>query len=189
MTSRKLLSKRFIQRLRTWRVEALLAAADEQLAVVGCVEFNIEELASTLGVAKATVYNYSESREALIGAVLDRWMSDLGLGEPEQPADTVVALTAVLGLLCHEAGRPARVAQAAFPCCLRTSPCPCGWMSRWQTICEAHGLEHGDRTVMLGEAVQALAALPSSRALIEKGRLPELRARLHAALDGYLDAS
>ena len=61
---------------------------------------------------------------------------------------------------------------------------PVWWMSRWQTICDAHGLDVGDRTAMLGEAVQALAALPSSRALIEKGGLPELRGRLHAALDG-----
>ena len=62
-------------------------------------------------------------------------------------------------------------------------------MSRWQTICEAHGLDDGERTAVLGEAVQALAALPSSRALIEKGLLPELRARLRDALDGYLRAS
>ena len=189
MISRKPRHKRLIHRLRTWRVEALLAAADELLFAVGCVEFNMDELASTLGVAKGTVYNYAESRESLLGAVLERWMSDLGLGEPRLPADPLVGFTGVLEVLCHESGRPARVAQAGFPCCLRTSPCPCGWMSRWQTICDAHGLDVGDRTAMLGEAVQALAALPSSRALIEKGGLPELRGRLHAALDGYLDES
>ena len=189
MISRKPHRKRFIHRLRTWRVEALLAAADELLSAVGCVKFNMDELASTLGVAKGTVYNYAESRESLLAAVLGRWMSDLGLDEPRPPADPLVGLTGVLEVLCQESVRPARVPQAAFPCCLRTSPFPCGWMSRWQTICEAHGLDGADRTGMLGEAVQALAALPSSRALIEKGRLPELRGRLHAALDGYLRAS
>ena len=61
-------------------------------------------------------------------------------------------------------------------------------MSRWQTICEAHGLDDRDRAAMLGEAVQALAALRSSRALIEKGRFQELRGRLRDALVGYLRA-
>ena len=42
---------------------------------------------------------------------------------------------------------------------------------------------------LLGEAVQAFAALPSSRALIETGRLPELRDLLRNTLRGYLRAN
>ena len=107
MISRRPRRKRFIHRLRTWRVEALQAAADELLFAVGCVEFNTDGLASTLGVAKGTVYNYAESRESLLGAVLERWMSDLRLGEPRLPADPLVGSTGVLEVLCHESGRPA----------------------------------------------------------------------------------
>ena len=178
--------ERFVQRVRAWRAEEILDAASELLATVGCVEFNMDVVASTVGVAKGTVYRDAESREWLIGAVLERWMSNLGLREPKPPADAFVGLTAVIEVLCHKVGRPGRGVQVAFPCCLRTSPCPCGWMSRWQTITEAHGLAVGDRTAMLGEAVQALAALPSSRALIEQGRLSELRDLLRDTLGGYL---
>ena len=180
--------KRFSERTRAWRAAVILDAASELLDTVGCVEFKIDVLASTVGVAKGTVYRHVESRESLIGAVLERWMNDLGLGEPKRPADAFVGLTAVIEVLCHEVDRSGTGVQAAFPCCLRTSPCPCGWMSRWQTISEAYGLAVGDRTAMLGEAVQALAALPSSRALIEQGRLPELCDLLRDTVGDYLRA-
>ena len=180
---------RFSERVRAWRVAVVLDAASELLATVGCVEFNMDVLASTVGVAKGTVYRHAKSRESLMGAVLERWMHDLGLGEPKPLADAFVGLTAVIEVLCHEVGQPGRGVQVAFPCCLRTSPCPCGWMGRWQTISEAYGLAVGDRTAMLGEAVQAFAALPSSRALIEQGRLSELRDLLRNTLGGYLRAN
>ena len=179
---------RFVERVRTWRDEALLEAASELLATVGCIEFNMDVLASTVGVAKGTVYRYAESRDWLIGVILERWMNDLRLGDPKPAVDPAVGLARVLEVLCHEVSRSRGGVQAAFPCCLRTSPCPCGWMGRWQTIGEAHGLAVGDGTTMLGEAVQALAALPSARVLIEQGRLVQLRGLLGDALGGYLRA-
>ena len=139
--------ERFVQRVRAWRAEVILDAASELLATAGCVEFNMDVVASTVGVAKGTVYRDAESRESLIGAVLERWMNELGLGKPKPPADVFVGLTAVFEVLCHEVGRPGPGVQVAFPCCLRASPCPCGWMSRWETIREAYGLAGGDRTV------------------------------------------
>ncbi len=59
-------------------------------------------------------------------------------------------------------------------------------MSRWETISEAYGLAGGDRTVMVGEAVKDLASSPSSRTLIEQGRLSELRDLLRDEFGGYL---
>lgn len=61
-------------------------------------------------------------------------------------------------------------------------------MSRWETISEAYGLAGGDRTIMVGEAVKDLASSPSSRTLIEQGRLSELRDLLRDEFGGSLRA-
>ena len=180
--------ERFSQRVSAWREKAILQAASELLATAGCVEFNMDTVAAAVGIAKGTVYRHVESRTSLIGNVLEGWMNDLGLGELKQSSDSSGAMAQVIEVLCHQADRPGEDVQVAFPCCLRTSPCPHGWNSRWQAISEAQGLACDDRSASLGEAIQALAALPSSRALIKEGRFTELKALLRNTLGGYARA-
>ena len=174
----------FAQRVKAWRDQEILQAADELLAAVGCFAFSIKVVASTVGVAKRTVSRFAGSRESLIAAVLERRLNDLALGEPNDNA--LVGLTAVVKMLCGVSDRPEQGARADFPCCLRTSPCPQGWMNRWQTISAIYGLAPGHQTAMLGEAVQALAALPASKALFEQGRSTERYELLLITLNGYL---
>ena len=162
--------KGFAQRVKAWRDQEILRAADELLAAVGCFAFKINVVASTAGVAKRTVSRFAGSRESLIAAVLEWRLNELALGEPKQTDNALVGLTAVIKMLCGVADRPEQGARADFPCCLRTSPCPHGWMNRWQTISAIYGLTPGNETAMLGEAVQELAALPASKALLEQGR-------------------
>ena len=176
----------FTQRVRDWTGHEILRAADEMLATVGCVEFNMDVLASTVGVAKRTLYRFAKSRESLMGAVLKGWLSELVLGEPQPAENALVGLTAVLKMLCGVADLPAPHAGAGFPCCLRTSPCPYGWMNRWQAISEIYGLAAGDETARLGEAAQALAASPIARDLLTQGRSGERYELLRMTFIGYL---
>ena len=181
-------AERFSERVSAWREEAILQAASELLATAGCVEFNMGPVASAVGIAKGTVYRHVESRKSLIGNVLEGWMHDLRLGEPKQSNDSSGAMTHLIEALCHQADRRGGDVQVAFPCCLRTSPCPHGWNRRWQAISEAQGLACDERSARLGEAIQALTALPSSRELIKEGRFTELKALLRNTLDGYARA-
>ena len=178
--------KGFAQRVKAWRYQEILQAADELLAAVGCFAFNIKVVASTVGVAKRTVSRFAGSRESLIAAVLERRLNDLALGEPKQNDNALVGLTAVVKMLCGVSDWPEQGTRADFPCCLRTSPCPQGWMNRWQTISAIYGLTPGHQTAMLGEAFQALAALPASKALFEQGRSTERYELLLITLNGYL---
>ena len=181
-------AERFSQRVSAWREEAILQAASELLATAGCVEFNMDTVASAVGIAKGTVYRHVASRKSLIGNVLEGWMNDLGLEELKQSNDSSDAMTHVVEVLCHRADRRGEDVQIALPCCLRTSPCRHGWNSRWQAISDAQGLARDDRSASLGEAIQALAALPSSRALIKEGRFTDLKAHLRNTLGGHARA-
>jgi AcrR family transcriptional regulator len=66
--------------------EALLAAADELIAVCGVEGVTMDAVAARAGVGKGTVYRRFESREGLMGALLNRsetaWQTAVLSGPP-----------------------------------------------------------------------------------------------------------
>ncbi len=176
---------RFKDRVREWREQAILQAVAEILVDDGCQHLTMDDLARRVGIAKGSLYLHTTTRDELVEQVLDLWATevpaaDRKAGPGERWGDACGALFAPVDR--GTAVRP------AIPCCLRQSPCPHGWMKRWQAIAEAHGLptEGGD-AVTLGEAVQALTSLASVRALAADGRIGEARAVVQHFMTGYVE--
>ena len=160
----------------------ILHAADELLVTAGCLAFDMDALSGAVGIPKGTLYRHTESRDSLIEAVLDRRLNALVPADPKHPNDASDALTVLLRKLFGVTGRRQRV-ETLFPCCLRTSPCPHAWTSRWQIVSAAYGLAATERTAILGEAIQAFAALPHTRTP-QQGRFTEHFEFLRALLGG-----
>jgi AcrR family transcriptional regulator len=56
---------------------ALLAAAADEFAARGLAAAKVDDISTSAGLAKGTIYNYFESKEAVFAAVLDAWAVDI----------------------------------------------------------------------------------------------------------------
>ena len=74
--------KRFKDRVRQWRQEAILQAVTALLTEQGCQHLTMDNLAKRVGVAKGSLYLHTNTRDDLIGRVLDRRAAEL-----HKPAD------------------------------------------------------------------------------------------------------
>ena len=169
---------RFKERVRQWREEAILQAVAELLVEQGCQRLTMDDVAKRVGIAKGSLYLHTNARAHLVAEVLDRWLTQIpGPTRPPHIPDAQripVILAALLAPGAH--GGP------AFPCCLHHSPCPHGWADRWAELARAYGLDEARGGVnsakdadLLGEAIQALATVPTVRALSREGKLEAAR--------------
>ncbi len=180
---------RFKDRVREWREQAILQAVGELLLEQGCLALTMDDVARRVGVAKGSLYLHAPTRSDLIAQLLDRWMGEVPV-PPAVPAPGASgAVTAICGALFSEVRRLESAPSPAFPCCLRTSPCPHGWVDRWSRLAEAYGLDPNDDVELIGEALQALSSTPSVQALVAAGRLGDARAIVSRFADGFVSPS
>lgn len=90
------------------RKQMLINALEDLARTKGFSRVTMDELAARAGMSKRTVYRYFRGKEAIIEAVLDRFMArvaagiDESLDSVEGPAEVFAGVIAVL----HEHGRP-----------------------------------------------------------------------------------
>ena len=178
-------SSSFSARARAWRHEAIIDAAIDALTSVGCIGFNMDSIAARVGVSKGTLYEHAGSRDDLIAEVLMRWTEDVEIPDVPEVTTPAAALGQALDALYRGTERGGDISSPALPCCLRVSPCPHGWTDRWQPIAVAFGLNDPADVRLLGEALQALAAVPSFKSLSKEGHLAEVRSTLGRLLASY----
>ena len=145
----------------------------------------MDAIASRVGVSKGTLYEHAGSRDDLIAEVLMRWTEDVEVPDVPEATTPAAALSRALDALYRETERDGDISCPALPCCLQVSPCPHGWTDRWQPIAVAFGLNDPADVRLLGEALQALASVPSFRSLTKEGRLAEVRSILGRLLASY----
>ena len=180
---------RFKDRVREWREQAILQAVGELLLGQGCLALTMDDVARRVGVAKGSLYLHAPTRSDLVAQLLDRWMGEVPV-PPEGPeAGAPCAVTAICGALFSEVRRLESGPSPAFPCCLRTSPCPHGWVDRWSRLAEVYGLSPNDDVELIGEALQALSSTPSVQTLVAAGRLADARAIVSRFAEGFLSPS
>ena len=197
LPSRELLSgidtrDRFKDRVKQWREEAILQAVAELLTEHGCQHLTMDDVAKRVGIAKGSLYLHTNARSDLVAQVLDRWLAEIPT--PDQPDDIPQGgrWPKLLDALFTMAARGDQAHAAAFPCCLYTSPCPNGWTERWERLAEAYALERDTdngtsrlSVEVTGEAVQALAAMPTVRSLLRERRLAEARDVIQRFVSSY----
>jgi AcrR family transcriptional regulator len=66
--------------------KALIAAAAEEFARHGVAAAKIDEISLAAGLAKGTIYNYFESKEAVFAAVVESWADDIAARRHGIPA-------------------------------------------------------------------------------------------------------
>ena len=164
----------FKERVRRWREEAILHATAEVLLETGCVDLTMDAVARRVGVATASLYLHFPRREDLIDRVLDEWAAEVpppSAAQSTREERVDEACAGLLSVVARSGSQPA----VAFPCCLHVGPCPNGWPERWKRIAASHGLETSADTVLLGEAIQAIAATPFVRRLVSEGSFDRAR--------------
>ena len=177
---------RFKDRVREWREQAILQAVGELLLEQGCLALTMDDVARRVGVAKGSLYLHAPTRSHLVAQLLERWMGEVPM--PSEPPKTggPEAVAAICVALFSEASRVESGPSPAFPCCLHISPCPHGWLDRWSRLAEAYGLDPNDEVVLIGEALQALAATSSVQTLVAAGRLEEARGIVVRFAEGFV---
>ncbi len=176
------LRARFRDRVRQWREEAVLQAVSDLLVERGCLSLTMDDVAKRAGIAKGSLYLHTSTRNGLVEEVLDRWAAEV----PEA-ADRASSQPGTVDQACDALFSPAtglKGTGAAFPCCLHQSPCPHAWIRRWTTILGTPG-PSAEEPGMVGEAVQALASMPTARALLERGDLGAAKELVMRFLAGY----
>ena len=187
--------QRFKERVRRWREDAIAEAVAELLREQGCLQLTMDEVAKRVGIAKGSLYLHAAARNDLVARVLDSWAADVPRpeGQPIGPREERwrQVCTALFSRAQKE-GRDGRPLVAAFPCCLHTSPCPYGWANRWMELAQAYGLQEEEAVkgstpswMLLGEAIQALAATPSVRELQSQGHLAKAQETVERFVTGY----
>ena len=180
---------RFKDRVREWREQAILQAVGELLLEQGCLALTMDDVARRVGVAKGSLYLHAPTRSDLVAQLLNRWMGEVPMPSEPPKAGGPGAVSGICSALFSEVRRLESGPSPAFPCCLHTSPCPHGWVDRWSRLAEAYGLDHGDEAALIGEALQALAATKSVRALLDGGRLDEAAAIVTRFAEGFLSGA
>ena len=180
---------RFKDRVREWREQAILQAVGELLSEQGCLALTMDDVARRVGVAKGSLYLHAPTRNDLVGQLLDRWADEVPVPSEPPSGSTQEAVPGICAALFSDVRRDESGPAPAFPCCLHTSPCPHGWVDRWSRLAEAYGLDHGDEAALIGEALQALAATKSVRALVDGGRLDEAAAIVTRFAEGFLSGA
>ena len=180
---------RFKDRVRQWREDAILQAVSDLLADEGCLDLTMDDVAGRIGIAKGTLYLHTTTRDELLSQLLERWARDVASPRPDAgPYDWADACAS----LFERVERGTSKSMPSFPCCLRTSPCPHGWLERWRTIAASFGLPvelEADTTTVVGEAIQALAVMPHIRQVVSEDRLIEARDEVLSFVTGYISAA
>ncbi len=166
--------------VRTWRADAVTRAIRILLLESGC-RFTIDDIARRVGVPKGSLFVDRAVVVEIIEQTLDTWAEHVA---PPTSGDDVEPFTAACRSLLSTQLDADGVRRAAIPCCLVTSPCPHGWHARWGSIAVTFGLGTSEIAMMLGEALQAIAASDRTRALLAEGRTAD--AVEHVL--GYLDS-
>ena len=177
---------RFRDRVRQWREQAILEAVAQLLADEGCVGLTMDDVARRVGIAKGSLYLHTNTRNALVSSLLDRWEEDVAAPETGGEAPEWERLERACASLFREVERGGRSRAPAFPCCLRTSPCPHGWAERWARVAHGHGLGSMRDLDLIGEAAQAVAATRSVRALLDADELEQAYEVVRRFLAGYV---
>lgn len=160
---------------RQWafREEEIVRTTVGLLATEGCRGMTMDDVASRLGISKATLYSHFRSKDELISRALHHSADDLlaGIREevaPEAPDEVRLRdisrslLEGLLGL------RPPTDSIAC--CCLTQVACPYGAWDRVEALL-AENSAPTDVPVRLGDALRALAALVERRRR-DEGRAP-----------------
>ena len=118
--------RRFKERVRSWREDAISEAVSQLLSEQGCHQLTMDEVAKRVGIAKGSLYLHAAARNDLVTRVLDRWAA--GVKRPDRPA--AGSYEERRHQICEalfadpEPGRENDKRETAFPCCLHTSPMP-----------------------------------------------------------------
>ena len=176
---------RFKDRVRAWREQAILQAVGELLCEGGCLALTMDDVARRVGVAKGSLYLHAPTRNDLVGQLLDHWMDEIPMPSAPPHDSTQRAVVRICEALFADARHQESGPAPAFPCCLRTSPCPHGWGARWSRLAQGYGLDQGDDVELIGEALQAMSATKSVRTLLDDGKLDEAAAVVARLVKGF----
>ena len=175
---------RFKDRVRQWREQAILQAVGELLVSEGCLSLTMDDVAKQVGIAKGSLYLHTTARGELVDQVLSQWAEDVSTA----PGD--IAKGQEWAEVCDALFTPVErgaTMRPAIPCCLRLAPCPHGWMRRWDEMARARHLAgDGEEAKVLGEAIQALAAMDSVRSMLEEGRIDDAAQVIQRFIAGYV---
>ena len=177
---------RFKDRVRAWREQAILQAVGELLSEQGCLALTMDDVARRVGIAKGSLYLHAPTRNDLVEQLLDSWANEMEIPAAAPKRNQREAVVRICDALFSDVVRAESTRAPAFPCCLHTSPCPHGWPARWSRLAEAYGLEPSDDVDLIGEALQALSATHSVRALVEAGKLEEAAATVARFAEGFV---
>lgn len=160
---------------RQWafREEEIVRTAASLLAAQGCRAMTMDEVASRLGISKATLYSHFRSKDELISRALHHSADNLLADAreevvPEAPDEVRLReisrslLEGLLGLRPH----PDSVAC----CCLAEVACPYGAWDRVEALLAENGAPT-DGPLRLGDALRALVTLVERRRR-DEGRAP-----------------
>lgn len=181
--------------MQQWRQAAILDAVADLLASEGCHRFTMEDVAKRVGIAKGSLYLHTNARADLVQEVLALWERDVASPTTVSSKPPHTQWHETCTDLFEGVGRGDASAHSitpAIPCCLHTSPCPYGWMDRWDNIVRSRSLlaenatsEERGTTRLFGEVIQAIATTPSVRLLLDEGRLSEASLIICRFLLGY----
>lgn len=155
--------------LRTWRDDVVAQRIRSLLRLSGC-GFSIDDIARGIGVAKGSLYVDRSVVVEVIEQTLDSWAErvvPVNSSDSEDPFSVACWSLLTTHVDADGAVRP------AIPCCLAKSPCPHRWSERWESIAVAFGLGVNQIAMLLGDALQAVAASDQGRALLVDGRTSE----------------
>ena len=177
---------RFKDRVREWREQAILQAVGELLSERGCIALTMDDVARRVGVAKGSLYLHTPTRNDLVAQLLDRWLDEVPVPPTPPKQNEREAVASICAALFSDAPRSESAPTVAFPCCLHISPCPHGWAARWERLAEAHGLASNAESGVVGEALQALSATQSVRALVGARQLQDAADIVSRFADGFV---
>lgn len=160
---------------RQWafREEEIVRTTVGLLATEGCRGMTMDDVASRLGISKATLYSHFRSKGELIGRVLhhsaDEALADIRELAPTGGPDES-RLREVSRYLLERLLRGGSDAEPVTWCCLTELACPYDGWDRVEALLAENGAPV-DASVPFGDALRALAALVEHRRRNE-GRAP-----------------